>query len=103
MIGEMGCDMENTAVLSVGTGSAVRDLRNKTLKEIGGRRGWGMLEWILPNDGNIVNALMDGGSEASQAIVEIFFRVRTTWHVIVTDSDILYHTGSSKSLCSSCQ
>jgi len=35
-----------------------------------------MLEWILPNKGNIINTIQDGGSEASQAIVEVVFAVR---------------------------
>ncbi len=81
MIGEMGWDMENIAVLSVGTGTAVRDLRNGTLRE--GRWGWGMLEWILPNEGNLVTTIMDGGSEASQAIVEVFFRVCISSHLLL--------------------
>ena len=74
MIGEMEWDMDSIAVLSVGTGSAVRDLRKETLRE--GRWGWGMLEWILPNKGNIINTIQDGGSEASQAIVQVLFAVR---------------------------
>ena len=65
--------MEKIAVLSVGTGTAIRDMRARTLKE--GRWGWGMLEWILPSEGNIINTIMDGGSEASQAIVQILFEV----------------------------
>ena len=65
--------MENIAVLSIGTGTAVADLRKGVLKE--GRRGWGMLEWILPNQGNIVTTIMDGTAEAGQAIVEVLFRV----------------------------
>lgn len=72
MLGELGQDMDNIAVLSIGTGSAVKDLRKGTLKSRG--RGWGMLEWILPNQGNIVTTIMDGSSEASQAIVEVFFK-----------------------------
>lgn len=75
MLGELGQDMDNIAVLSIGTGSAVKDLRKGTLKSRG--RGWGMLEWILPNQGNIVTTIMDGSSEASQAIVEVFFKVTT--------------------------
>lgn len=74
MIGEMGWDMDSIAVLSVGTGSAVRDLRKETLRE--GQWGWGMLEWILPNKGNIINTIQDGSSEASQAIVEVLFALR---------------------------
>lgn len=74
MTGEMGIPMENIAVLSIGTGTAVADLRKRVLKE--GRRGWGMLEWILPNQGNIVTTIMDGTAEAGQAIVEVLFRVR---------------------------
>lgn len=74
MMGEMGQDMDNIAVLSIGTGTAIKDLRMGTLKSRG--RGWGMLEWILPNQGNIVTTIMDGSSEASQAIVEVFFKVR---------------------------
>ena len=73
MLGEMDIDMDNIAVLSIGTGSAIKDLRKGTLKSKG--RGWGMLEWILPNEGNIVTTIMDGSSEASQAIVEVFFKV----------------------------
>ena len=73
MVGEMEVDMDHIAVLSIGTGTAIRDLRKGTLKS--GRRGWGMLEWILPNEGNIVTTIMDGSSEASQAIVEVFFKV----------------------------
>jgi len=34
-----------------------------------------MLEWILPNKGNIITTITDGGSEASQAIVEVLFAV----------------------------
>lgn len=74
MMGEMDLDMNNIAVLSIGTGTAIKDLRVGTLKSRG--RGWGMLEWILPNQGNIVTTIMDGSSEASQAIVEVFFKVR---------------------------
>ena len=74
MIGEMEWDMDSIAVLSIGTGSAIRDLRKETLRE--GQWGWGMLEWILPNKGNIINTFQDGGSEASQAIVEVLFAVR---------------------------
>ena len=74
MMGEMGQDMDNIAVLSIGTGTAIQDLRMGTLKSRG--RGWGMLEWILPNQGNIVTTIMDGSSEASQAIAEVFFKVR---------------------------
>ena len=33
MIGEMGCDMEKIAVLSVGAGTAIRDMRSKTSQE----------------------------------------------------------------------
>jgi len=73
MIGEMEWDMDSIAVLSVGTGSAIRDLRKETLRE--GQSGWGMLEWILPNKGNIITTITDGGSEASQAIVEVLFAV----------------------------
>ena len=73
MAGEMEIDMDRVAVLSIGTGSAIRDLRKGMLKS--GGRGWGMLEWILPNEGNIVTTIMDGSSEASQAIVDIFFKV----------------------------
>lgn len=69
----MEIDMDRVAVLSIGTGSAIRDLRKGMLKS--GGRGWGMLEWILPNEGNIVTTIMDGSSEASQAIVDIFFKV----------------------------
>lgn len=76
MTGEMGIPMDNIAVLSIGTGTAVADLRKGVLKE--GRRGWGMLEWILPNQGNIVTTIMDGTAEAGQAIVEVLFRVRKT-------------------------
>ena len=73
MIGELGLHMDNIAVLSIGTGTAVQDLRKRTLKE--GRWGWGMLEWILPSEGNIINTIMDGSSEADQAVMEVFFRV----------------------------
>ena len=73
MIGEMGVPLDHIAVLSIGTGTAVADLRKGVLKE--GRRGWGMLEWILPNQGNIVTTIMDGTAEAGQAIVEVLFRV----------------------------
>ena len=73
-MGELDQDMDNIAVLSIGAGAAVKDLRMGTLKSRG--RGWGMLEWILPNQGNIVTTIMDGSSEASQAIVEVFFKVR---------------------------
>ena len=73
MVGEAECDTENIAVLSIGTGSTVRDLRRETLRE--GRWGWGLLEWILPNKGNLVTTVMDGDSEASQAVAQIFFRV----------------------------
>lgn len=78
MMGEMGLDIDNIAVLSIGTGSAIMDLRKGTLKSRG--QGWGMLEWILPNQGNIVTTIMDGSSEASQAIVDIFFKVRQCIH-----------------------
>ena len=74
MLGEMGLDMDNIAVLSIGTGSAVKDLRKGTLKSRG--RGWGMLEWVLPDQGNFVTTIMDGSSEASQAIVEVLFKVQ---------------------------
>ena len=73
MIGEMGVPMDHIAILSIGTGTAVSDLRKGVLKE--GRRGWGMLEWILPNQGNLVTTIMDGTAEAGQAIVEVLFRV----------------------------
>lgn len=69
----MNIPMERIAVLSIGTGTAVADLRKGVLKE--GKRGWGMLEWILPNQGNIVTTIMDGTAEAGQAIVEVLFRV----------------------------
>ena len=74
MIGEMEWDMDSIAVLSIGTGSAVRDLRKETLRE--GRAGGGMLEWILPNKGKIIHNIKDGGSEARQAIVEGLFAGR---------------------------
>lgn len=42
MIGELGHDTDDFAVLSIGTGSAVRDMCKRPLKE--GHWRWGMLE-----------------------------------------------------------
>eukprot|EP00727_Mastigamoeba_balamuthi_P010873 m51a1_g6408 putative uncharacterized wd repeat-containing (1997) ;mRNA; f:252935-263037 len=76
-------------VVSLGTGVPKRQARELTSEAV---NGWGLLNWLLPQFGDLVNMLLDVGSESShdhmqELLGPMYFRFQHEFSIASLDMD----------------